>query len=276
MKSNFGVVLSQWRATRRVSQLDLALRTSISQRHISFVESGRAQPSREMVAKLAEGLDLPLRARNEILLAAGYAPLYPERRLDLAEMRSARETLDRILTHHEPYPAFVTDRAWNILMQNAAAGRLLAHCVDEAARARLSRAGEMNFMRLMFAPDGMRPHILNWPETRAILMTRLRREAAANPGSPSERLRRELDEAGGSSKTETAMREEPLEPALPLELRIGDVRLRLLNTFTTFGPPQDVTLQELRIDMSFPADEPSDRFLTAAADAGIPAALERG
>ena len=258
-----------------MSQLDLALKTSISQRHISFVESGRAQPSREMVVKLAEGLDLPLRARNEILLAAGYAPLYPERRLDLTAMKSAREALERILNHHEPYPAVVTDGAWNIVMQNAAAARIVAHCLDEATKLQLASDSAINFMRLMFAGDGMRPYILNWPETRTILLARLLREAIASPASLSEALRRELADEAASPKAEAVTREEPLEPTLPLELLIGDVRLRLFNTFTTFGTPQDVTLQELRIDMSFPADEETDRFLAAAAHVGIAGALKR-
>ena len=275
MKSGFGSILRDWLAMRRVSQLDLALKTNISQRHISFVESGRSRPSREMVAKLAEGLDLPLRVRNEILLAAGYAPLYLERRLDLAEMKNARHALERILRHHEPYPAVVTDGAWNILLQNAAAIRIVVHCVDEWAMGRLSSNGTANFMRLMFSDDGMRPHILNWRETRTILMARLIREAAANPGSPSERLRRELGEAAALPMADAAMCDEPLESTLPLELLVGNVRLRLFSTFTTFGTPQDVPLQELRIDMSFPADDETDRFLATAADVGIAGALRR-
>jgi transcriptional regulator with XRE-family HTH domain len=114
MKTGCGSMLSEWRSARRLSQLDLALLTGISQRHISFVESGRSQPSRDMIFKLADGLDLPLRARNDIFLAAGYAPIYPERRLDLAEMKTARDALELILNHHEPYPAIVTDARWNI------------------------------------------------------------------------------------------------------------------------------------------------------------------
>src|SRR5580700_8297820 len=133
MKSGFGSILSEWRAVRRLSQLDLALLAGISQRHISFVESGRAQPSRDMIFKLAEGLDLPLRARNVIFLAAGYAPAYPERRLDLKEMKAARDALEMILDHHEPYPAIVTDAHWNIVMQNTAAARIVACCVDAGA-----------------------------------------------------------------------------------------------------------------------------------------------
>jgi transcriptional regulator with XRE-family HTH domain len=265
MKSDFGAVLVKWRATRRVSQLDLALSTDISQKHISFVELGRAQPSRGLVLKLARGLDLPLRARNELLLSAGYAPLYPERRLDLAEMQGAREALELILRHHEPYPAIVTDAGWNIVLQNEAARRLLAFCLGANPRAQVSREPGVNFMRLMFAEDGVRPFIQNWTDTRAALLGRLRREALANPGSPSDRLLRELGSETPQVKEEEGG-DEHLDPVLSLELLVHDRRLRLFSAFTSFGSPQDITLQELRIDLSFPADQQTREFLAAAAD----------
>jgi transcriptional regulator with XRE-family HTH domain len=260
---------------RRLSQLDLALLTGISQKHISFVESGRAQPSRDMIFKLADGLDLPLRARNDIFLAAGYAPAYPERRLDLAEMKSAREGLELILSHHEPYPAIVMDAAWNIVMQNAAASRIAAYCVEVDAMRQLSPDGVLNFMQLMLSANGLRPRIQNWAQTRAALLNRLRREAAGSPGSPSAMLRRKFEKDAPAPGSEVIFRDEQRDPMLPLELLLGDTRLRLFNTFTTFGTPQDVMLQELRIDMSFPADETTRRFLSAAAVSGIEGALDR-
>jgi transcriptional regulator with XRE-family HTH domain len=268
MKSGFGSTLSEWRAVRRLSQLDLALLAGISQRHISFVESGRAQPSRDMIFKLAEALDLPLRARNELFLAAGYAPAYPERRLDLSEMKAAREALELILNHHEPYPAIVMDINWNIVMRNEAASRIVNYCVGADALRQLFPDGMINFVELMFAPNGLRPHIVNWTHSRAALLRRLRREAAGNAGSPSETLRRKFDHDTPRA-SDISFLEESIDPILPLELRIGDTRLRLFNTFTTFGTPQDVSLQELRIDMSFPADEVTRRFLDAAAKDGI-------
>jgi len=264
VKSSFGHILSEWRAFRRMSQLDVALAASVSQRHLSFVESGRAQPSREMIFKLAAGLDLPLRARNDLFLAAGYAPAYAERRLDLAEMSSARDALELILLRHEPYPAIVMDARWNIVMQNAGATRIVASCVAADALPRLSSGGALNFMRLMFAADGLRPSIENWPNTRAALLGRLRREVAANPLSPSRDLLRELDD--GSGATHRVVDERPIDPMLALELRVGEARIRLFSTFATFGTPQDVTLQELRIDMSFPADEPTRRWFDSAAN----------
>src|SRR6267154_108044 len=174
MKTGFGSILSEWRATRRLSQLDLALLTGVSQRHISFVESGRAKPSRDIVFKLADGLDLPLRARNDIFLAAGYAPAHPERHLYLTEMKAARDALELILTHHEPYPAIVTDANWNIVMQNDASTRIIACCLERDAIPALSPDGRLNFMQLMFSANGLRPSILNWAQTRAALLKRLR------------------------------------------------------------------------------------------------------
>jgi transcriptional regulator with XRE-family HTH domain len=272
MKSAFGSVLSEWRALRHLSQLDLASLTGISQRHISFLESGRAQPSRDIIFKLADGLDLPLRARNDIFLAGGYAPAYPERRLDLTEMKAARSAIELILQHHEPYPAIVMDASWNIVMQNPAASRIIACCLGADAVRQHSATGAFNFMQLMFADNGLRPHIQNWAHTRATLLTRLRREAAGNPGSPSEKLRRQFEKNGPEPGNETALNDE-FEPVLPLELAVGDARLRLFNTFTTFGTPQDVLLQELRIDMSFPADEITRKFLASASKVGIDATL---
>ena len=269
MKNGFGSILSEWRAVRRFSQLDLALLTGISQRHISFVESGRASPSRDMVFKLADGLDLPLRARNDLFLAAGYAPVYPQRRLDLSEMAAARRALELILAHHEPYPAVVMDAHWNIVMRNAAVTRIVAHCVGAEALRELFPDGVINFMELMFAPNGLRPYVTNWAQSRAALLHRLRREGAGNPASPSEALRRRLDQGAALGSGEPAIHDDSIDPMLSLELLLGDTRLRLFNTFTTFGTPQDVALQELRIDMSFPADEATRRFLETAAEVGI-------
>jgi transcriptional regulator with XRE-family HTH domain len=268
MKSSFGWSLSEWRAVRRLSQLDLAMLTGISQRHISFVESGRAQPSRDMILRLADGLDLPLRARNNLLLAAGYAPAYLERRLELTEMQAARQALEMILRHHEPYPAIVMDADWNIVMQNAAASRIVARCVAADALRQLFPDGVVNFMKLMFSPSGLQPHVLNWTQTRTVLLNRLRREAGGRPDSPSETLRRKFA-SGAPTADELVVQDESFDPMFSLELRIDNARLRLFNTFTTFGTPQDVWLQELRIDMSFPADEATRLFLAAAASDGV-------
>jgi len=270
VKNKFGSILSEWRSIRCASQLDLALTTGVSQRHISFVESGRAQPSRELILKLAGGLDLSLRTRNELLLAAGYAPLYGERPLDLAEMKPAREALDRILKHQEPYPAIVTDAAWDIVMKNRAASRIIAACMETDRISKFAAGSPLNFMRSMFAMDGLRPHILNWNETSSVLLNRLRREAVANPNSPSAQLFQDLRDAADLPGGKAFRLNEPLDPVLPIELLVNGIHLRLFTMFTTFGTTQDIALQELRIDLSFPADEPTRHFLTMAAANGIP------
>jgi hypothetical protein len=153
-------------------------------------------------------------------------------------------------------------------MRNEAASRIVNYCVGADALRQLFPDGMINFVELMFAPNGLRPHIVNWTHSRAALLRRLRREAAGNAGSPSETLRRKFDHDTPRA-SDISFLEESIDPILPLELRIGDTRLRLFNTFTTFGTPQDVSLQELRIDMSFPADEVTRRFLDAAARDGI-------
>jgi transcriptional regulator with XRE-family HTH domain len=262
-----GRMLREWRAVRHHSQLALALKAEISQRHLSFIESGRARPSREMVVKLAAALDLPLRVRNEMLAAAGYAAIYPERDLDAAAMQSAREALERILAHQEPYPAMVLDRWWNMVMRNDANVRVVTRCVDPAALATLAPGGRLNFMRLMFAPNGMRPRIRSWPSTGSYLMARLRREVAAAPGSPSEALLQEL--APYAPPIHVLSNDLPLTATAPLEIELDDgAVLRLFNTLTTFGTPQDVTLDELRVEMSFPADAASDMLLRRWASLG--------
>jgi len=259
-RNRFGSLLADWRRLRRVSQMTLALDAEISQRHLSFIESGRARPSRETVLAITEALDMPLRARNELLDAAGFAAFYPERPLEGVEMDRARETLTRILAHHEPYPAMVLDRSWNILMKNDASKKIISHFLDEAALSQLSPDGRPNFMRTMFHPNGLRPHVRSWARTGPILIGRLRREAAAYPGSPSKNLLRELLQ-GTPTVFIPGIDDAPLAPTVALELEIGDEVLRLFNTLTTFGTPQDVTLQELRIEMSFPADDASDALL---------------
>lgn len=268
MKSDCGVILTEWRARRRLSQLDLALATNVSQKHLSFVELGRARPSRDMIHRLSVGLDLPLRTRNDLLLSAGHAPIYPERPLDLTEMQGAHTALEMMLAHHEPYPAFVMDASWNIVMSNQAARNLIASCRADRVDPARSANSVVNFMQLMFSQEGLRPCVVNWRETRAALLGRLRREATANPGSPSSRFLAEFEkESVCRSPQQRADDERPLEPVVSLELQVSGARLKLFSTFTTFGLPQDITLQELRIDMAFPADQSTRQFFH---DAAIP------
>ena len=258
-KTMLGTLLRQWRKNRNVSQLELAMRANTSQRNLSFVESGRTRPSREMVLKLVHALDLPLRARNEVLLAAGFAPFYPDRTLTSAGMELPYRMLERMLAHHEPYPAMVLDAGWNIVMHNRAVARIIERCVPAIALAEFYSPEGLNFLRLACDPKGLRGRIANWSHVGRALLSRVRREALAHPGGPSELLLRDL--LTHNLLPPFSAGEPPLEAVMPVELDLGDGYLRLFNTLTTFGTPQDVVLQELRIEMLFPADNPSDAIL---------------
>ena len=259
-----GELLRYWRQERGKSQLDLSMDTGISQRHLSFVESGRTLPSRDMVVRLCDALDVPLRARNELLVSAGYAALYAERSLDLMGMNGVRDALHRMVSHHEPFPAFVVDRTWRVVMNNAGATRLISACFDDAMLRSLSRDGALNLMRVMFEPSQMRPRIRNWHMVGARLLARLRNEARGDPTSPSMALLKEFGPTvdGGLG----AEGHDRLElPIVPVELGVGGATLKLFNTITTFGTPQDVGLQELRIEMSYPMDAETRAFLSGSA-----------
>ena len=265
--TRFGARLSEWRGQRRESQLSLALTANVSQRHLSFIESGRAQPSRDMIIRLCDALDIPLRERNELFNCAGYAALYPERPLEGSEMRSVRDALRRIVDHHEPYPAFVVDGKWRVVMNNKGASRIVAACLDEETVRAVSTDGCLNFMRMMFEPTRMRTRILNWTFVAPRLLARLRREAGGDALSPSSALLRELSPAANCGQV-AIENFESLAPTVPLEISIDGSTLTLFNTITTFGTPQDVALQELRIEMAFPADSKTESYLRALCGTG--------
>ena len=255
-----GAQLRQWRQARHLSQLQLALSVQLSQRHLSFVESGRAQPSRALILRVSEMLEIPLRARNEILLAAGLAPQYFERALTSPNLSLVHQALSRLLNHHEPYPAMVLDGGWNILMRNAATEKIFQECVATDGLVEMSADRQLNFMRMMCSPSALRPHIRSWSQTGRALLARLRREALAAPGSSVDTLLNELLAIDAFPELSNVV-EEFEEPTIALEIDVKGETLRLLTTTTTFGTPQDVTLQELRIEMSFPADELSEQIL---------------
>ena len=252
----FGALLREWRQRRRVSQLDLAISADVSARHVSFLETGRSRPSREMVLRLAERLDVPLRDRNPLLLAAGFAPSYPRRALDDPALTPVREAVDAILAGYEPYPALVVDRGWNLVAANAGVAPLTA-----AAAAHL-RAPPVNVLRLSLHPDGLAPHIVNLAQWRGHVLGRLGREAAAAGDDGLAELLRELTDYPGGT--------EPAGPdhavAVPLRIRLGGRELAFLSTVTTFGTALDITAAELSIEAFLPADPH-----TAAALRGSPA-----
>ncbi|MDN5938256.1 MAG: helix-turn-helix transcriptional regulator [Salinisphaera sp.] len=266
--SGFGDLMRHWRATRKVSQLELALTASVSQRHISFLESGRAAPSRDMVQQLGEALDVPLRERNRLLIAAGFAPVFEARALDDPDMAPVMEALRITLTHHEPNPAIVVDRNWNLLMANDALGRAFSALGDlEAMWSRVCPDGERNILKLTFHPDGIRQHLTNWQEMAPLMLLRIRREAEGQ-GNPA--LSALVDEILGYPGVPRRWRlqdlHRPPPPILSLEYAIGDERLRLFSTIATFDTAQDITADELRIESFFPADQASATLLRRLAE----------
>jgi transcriptional regulator with XRE-family HTH domain len=243
-----GVLIREWRTRRRMSQLDLALEAEISQRHLSFVESGRAAPSRDMVLNLAEQLEMPLRERNRLLLAAGYAPRFGERLPGDPSLAPAMDAVRMVLKGHEPFPALAVDRHWNLIEANAALGPMLAGVTDKSLL-----EPPVNVLRLSLHPDGVAPAIVNLVEWRAHLLHRLKALIDATGDAELARLEEELRTypSGANGKPVTA---EPDAIAHPLRLRLGDTVLSFINTITVFGTPLDVTLSELAIESFFPAD----------------------
>ncbi len=253
----FGQLLKSWRGSRKLSQLDLAVEAEVSQRHLSFLESGRAQPSRDMVLLLAEALDVPLRERNTLLGSAGFAPLYRERELDGPDMKPVRQALEMTLKHHEPYPAIVVNRDWDLIMGNEAAHRMYASLGDpEEVWQRIDPSGHQNTLRLIFHPQGMQPLIRNWDQVVTHMLNRLQREAATEPGDSSlKKLLDEISQYPGVPDAESAIWQTPPPPIMPVEMDMGGMVLKTFTMISTFGTPQDITTDELRIETFFPADD---------------------
>ena len=254
--SAVGELMREWRRARGMSQLDLALEAEISSKHLSFVETGRAQPGRDMVLRLATSLDLPLRERNALLTAAGYAPIFRERDLDAPDMAPVSRALDLMLDHHEPFPALIADRLWNIVRQNRSSRRMFEMLVGEAQAAALRASGPPNLLRLAMQEQFLRPCIVNWNQVASTLLTRFRREVFA--GRHDAALHGLLEELlatpGVPERWQSLDLEADVPPVLPVIVRKDDVTLSLFTTLSTFGTPQDVGLQELRIESYFPMD----------------------
>ena len=258
--SRVGQLLRGWRAARGVSQLDLALRAGFSARHLSFVETGRSRPSRDALLALAEALDVPLRERNQLLEAAGYADAYRETALDAGEMAHVRGVLQFILERHAPYPALVLDRYSTCLLANAAATRFVELVVDPS----LIGPGA-NHLRLAFHPLGARRFIVNWDEVARHLLGRAERELA--PAADDPRAAALLAELRGYAGPLPRIPASPASDLLvPIHIRRDALELRLFSTIMTLGTPRDVTLQELRLETFFPADAASDAVWRAIGD----------
>lgn len=257
----FGAHLRHWRTHRRLSQLDLAQEAEVSTRHLSYVETGRAAPSREMVLRLAERLDVPLRERNALLVAAGFAPMYRQRSLDDPAMASARRAVDLVLKGHEPFPALAVDRHWNLVAHNALVPMLMAGAAPELVKA------PINVLRLSLHPDGLASRIANLAQWRAHLLERLQQQIAATGDTVLQALHDELEAypAPQVSHDTPAADTDLSGVVVPFQLATPNGVLSFISTTTIFGTPVDVTLQELAVESFFPADAQTAAALAALA-----------
>jgi transcriptional regulator with XRE-family HTH domain len=261
-----GELLQYWRKTRHLSQLALAGEAEVSARHICFLETGRARPSREMVVLLAGVLDVPLRERNALLLAAGFAPIYGETSLDAPELGPVRAALDAILRQQEPFPAVVMNRRWDILRSNDAGTRFFSLLLGPGGGG--GGATPANVLRLMFDPAGLRPHVANWEAVAEALVQRVHREAVS--GVQDEATARLLAEVLAHPGVPARLRRPdlgaPLVPVVAVRFHKDGRAFNFFSTVTTLGTPQDITLQELRIECFFPADGDTEARARALAE----------
>jgi transcriptional regulator with XRE-family HTH domain len=248
---SFGAMLRRWRGQRGLSQLELAGRADISQRHLGFLELGRAAPSRDMVMRLAAALDIPLRQHNALLVAAGFAPVWRETNLAAPELGQVRRAIDYMLTQQEPFPAVAVDRHWNLITGNAGAVRLVEFLVGP-----LPPDTPINLADALVAPDVLRPFLTNWADVVRYFVRSVEADAAADgTAETAALLERLLAYDGVQSAAKAPAVDAEIGPVLPMRFRKGDISLQLFTTIATLGTPQDVTLQELRIECFFPADE---------------------
>ncbi|MEU2553754.1 helix-turn-helix transcriptional regulator [Streptomyces sp. NPDC014684] len=255
-KGQIGRLLRSWRERRRVSQLELALRADSSARHISFIETGRSRPSEEMVLRLAEHLQVPVRERNALLLAAGYAPHYPETPLDDPALDALRDGMERLIQGYEPYPALVVDAGYTVVASNRGIAMLLEGVAEELM------TPAPNAMRLTLHPGGLAPRIRNLREWRGHLLAQMERQIALDR---SDQLRALYEEVAGYPVPEDAPGEEPAGPvayfALPLRIEHQGRILSFVSSISTFNTPMDVTVAELAIETFLPADPATAKYL---------------
>ncbi len=259
IEQQIGSELREWRGRRRLSQMELALDAGVSTRHLSFVETGRSRPSAELVLALAERLEVPLRQRNALLLAAGYAPRYSSYSLDDPELKPIRDALGAVLAGHEPYPALAVDRHWDLVASNAALGILLEGVAPQLLEP------PVNTLRLALHPDGLAGRVMNLGRWRAHLMQRLERAISLQPDEQLQQLRSELLEyADSTTPGERPAGEEVMFPLLLSSEQHG--QLTFYSTITTFGAAYDVTVAELAVEAFFPADERTVAALATVAE----------
>jgi len=254
-----GELLRGWRERGRLSQLELALSAGMSARHLSFVETGRSQPSREMIAQLSDALELTLRERNLLLLAAGFAPVYSHDELEAPQLELVRSAIRRILTAHEPYPAIVIDRHHNLVDANASASLFSKNCAKSLL------VPPVNVLRLTLHPDGMAPHLINLSEWRPHLLGSLRREVESSGDSELAALYTELKAYPVPEALPESRQPSAVDICMPMRLRDGERELAFYSMIATFGTPFDVTVAELSIESFFPADAVTAQALNAGA-----------
>ncbi len=263
--SAFGGLLRHWRKIRSVSQLELAAQAETSQRYISFLESGRARPSREMIVRLCETLDIPLRERNRLFTAAGFAPAYPEGRLDGPELSAMREGLELLLSYSEPHATIVVDKCWNLVMGNRATLNLFNEFIDmEATWKEIDQDDDKNILRMLFHPKGLRPYISNWEAVASQTLNRARREHMNMGGDPkAEKILEEITEYEGFPKgwVTPDWSDAPPKPVASFELEKQGLKLVFHSLIATFGTPQDVTLQELRVETFLPSNRETADYM---------------
>lgn len=260
--AGFPRLLRDWRQRRRLSQLDLALSSGVSQRHVSFLESGRANPSRNMILHLSETLDVPLRDRNDWLTAAGFAPIFRTRALDDPQMGQVMGAVRMMLTAHEPFPAIALDRAWNVRMSNQPFD-LLGALLGEDIWTRVG-GDQRNLMRLFFHPDGIRSFVTNWSAVGPLMWRRAQREAEALGGLEMNAVLDDLAPLQDPNILWSAA-DTALVPVMPFNLQVKDLRISMFAVVATFGTAQDVTADELRIETLFPADTQTEALFRGAA-----------
>ena len=262
-KSSFGSSLRWWRERRGLSQLALAMQAEISQRHISFLELGRASPSREMVDRLSVVLEIPLRQHNALRVAAGFAPIWQQTDLAAPELAQVARAIDFMLTQQEPFPAVVVDRQWNLLRANGGAVRLVEFLVG-----RLAPDAEINLADALVAPDVLRPYLVNWPDVVRHFVQTVDRDATADGLAATNALLERLLAYDGvhAVLSQTPENDSLHAPVLAMHFEKEETSLRLFTTIATLGTPQDITLQELRVECFFPLDEATARVLRSWAD----------
>ena len=246
-----GELLRQWRRRRGLSQLDLAIAADVSARHVSLVETGKSRPSADMLLRLADPLRVPLRDRNALLLAAGFAPRYAERPLDDRALAAARDAVRRVIEAHEPYPALVFDRRWNIVLTNRAVQPFLARVAPDLLRP------PVNLVRLGLHPRGFAPLVVNLADVRAVFRARIARQLAAAPDPELTALYDELLTPDPDDRPRI-----DADVVIPMILRLDGREVRMFSTITTFGTPMDITLAEVAIESYYPADEQSAAYFT--------------